>query len=190
MPYQKSTNNNGVTFDVQPEPYINPTGGGFKWISGCLLILGAIIIIGAGFGTGSTIGIIIFGTIGVGMLFLFRKTLKTPNKVKEMRVAKKFTANAEGIVIDGKKYKKEDIQFISVRNPMLDQQFNQMPYVNHGNEEVANAMHAQKMQAATVNYWVVMETNGTPVFLGCGLNELAANAIKSDVSNILGMKIS
>lgn len=189
MPYQKTTNNNEVTFDVQPEPFINPSGGGFKWGVGCLLIPGAIIIIGAGFGTGSIIGIIIFGAIGVGMLYIFSKMGKTPKKVEETRIAKKFTANAEGITIDGKKYKKEDIQFISVRNPMLDQQNNPMPYVKHGYEGVANAAHSQQMHAATVNYWVVMETNGVPVFLGCGLNELAANAIMSDVGNILGMKL-
>lgn len=190
MPYQKTKNNSDVHFDVQPEPFINPTGGVFKWSVGCLLIPGAILIIGAGIGTGSFIGIIIFGAIGVGMLYLFRKISLTPKQIAETRVAKKFTANAEGITIEGKKYNKEDIQFISVRNPMLDKQFNAMPYVKQGYEGYANAMHNQKMQAATVNYWVVMETNGVPVFLGCGLNELAANAIFSDVSNILGMKLS
>ncbi len=188
MPYQKTTNNNEVTFNVQPEPFINPVGGAFKWSAGCLLIPCAILIIGAGFGTGSIIGIIIFGSIGVGILYWFRKIGKKPKSVEEHRIAKVFTVNPTGITLDGKTYKREDIQFISVRNPLLTH--NDIPFVQRGYEAYANAAQNQKTHAATVNYWVVMETNGIPVFLGCGLNELAANAIVSDVSNILGMKIS
>jgi hypothetical protein len=113
---------------------------------------------------------------------------KKPKVVDEHRIAKTFIVNANGITLNGKTYKKEDIQFISVRNPLLTEQSS--PYVQRGYEGYANAAHNQKSLAATVNYWVVMETNGNPVFLGCGLNELTANAIMSDVSNILGLKLS
>lgn len=188
MPYQKTKNDNEVTFNVQPEPYINPAGGAFKWTAGCLLVPGGLFLIAIGIGSRNGVLMFICCAIGGGLLYLVYKMGKKPKAVEEHRIAKTFTVNANSITLDGKTYKREDIQFISVRNPLLTH--DNSPFVQRGYEAYANAAHNQKTLAATVNYWVVMETNGVPVFLGCGLNELAANAIMSDVSNILGMKIS
>lgn len=188
MPYQKSSNNDEVTFNVQPEPYIHPAGGAFKWSAGCLLVPGGLFLISLGLSSGFGVLMIICCALGVGLLYFVYKLSKKPKVIDEVRIPKIFTVNSGGITIDGKTYKREDIQFISVRNPLLTQ--DSSPYVQRGYEGFANAAHNQKMLAATVNYWVVMETNGVPVFLGCGLNELAAKAIMSDVSNLLGMKIS
>lgn len=178
MPYQKTTNNNEVTFKVQPEKFISPVTPALKIQIGCFSILLAAAPGGFLISTGHPIlAVIAFALV----LFLIRKLIT--KKEPANRIERTFVVTSESIKIDGKTFTKENIQRIIIRNGFDGLHNNFTGY----NRQLAES---QYKGAASVNFRVDIESNGTPLTIAIGLDEPTANAILTDVSNILGMTMS
>ncbi|HRH85112.1 MAG TPA: hypothetical protein PK210_12815 [Bacteroidia bacterium] len=178
MPYQKSTSNNEVTFSVQPEKHISTATLESKIYIGCFSVLLAAAPGGFLISTGHTfLAVITF----VVVIFLIRRF--TGNKAPKGRVDKTFVVTPDSVKIDGKTFTKENIQRIIIRNA-----FDNLH--NNFSGEMRQMAERTYQGAASVNYRVDIESNGTPITIAVGLNEPTANAILTDVCGILGMTIS
>lgn len=178
MPYQKSTSNNEVTFRVEPEKHISAATLETKIYIGCFSVLLAAAPGGFLISTGHPIlAVLAFAVV----LFLIRKF--TGNKATKDRVNKIFIVTPDSIKIDGKTITKENIQRIIIRNA-----FDNLH--NNFSGEMRQMAERTYQGAASVNYRVDIESNGTPITIALGLNEPTANAILTDVCYILGMTIS
>lgn len=171
MPYQKTSNGNEVTFQVQPEKDVDPIEGSDKVLSGCGFVFLGFLIGGLLVSSGSKIGIGAGVIMIVAVLVNVYKIFVNKNYVtSKERVPKTFIVSPDYLKVDGKTYTRENIQRIKVRNFWK-------------NVNINNPNHS-------VNYKVDIESNGTPVTIASGLNEPTASAIVIDVCNILGMEIS
>ncbi|SRR5690606_2331349 len=178
MPYQKTTNNNEVTFMVQPEKYISPVTPALKIQIGCFSVLLAAAPGGLLISTGHPIlAVLAFALV----ILLIRKF--TRGKEPANRIDRTFVVTHDSIKIDGKTFTKENIQRIIIRNGFDELHTNFTGYYRQLAE-------SQYKGAASVNFRVDIESNGTPLSIAIGLNEPTANAIFTDVCNILGMTIS
>jgi len=178
MPYQKSTNNNEVTFTVQREKYIGPLNPALKIQLGCLSILLAAAPGGLLMSTGHPI----LAVFAFAAVIYFMKRFMV-SKEPANRIDRTFVVTPDGIKIDGQTYTKENIQRIIIRNGFDDLHTN---FTGHTRQLAESSYKG----AASVNFRVDIESNGTPLSIAIGLNEPTAYAILNDVSSILGMTIS
>lgn len=163
MPYQKSTNNSEVIFNVQPEKDVDNQ----TVVSKIGTAIGFLIF---AFFIGGLLNNIIAWlllVIGVSSYIYIMFGKKMPTSIN--RQPKTFVVSPEFLKFEGKTFTRENIQRVRVRNYWT-------------NIDKDNPNHL-------VNYRVEIESNGTPVTIALGLNEPTANAILIDVCNILGMAI-
>lgn len=164
MPYQKSKNNNEVTFHVQPEKDVDDKTAASKIGTTIGFLVFAIFI--GGLLENIIVSLLLIVGVSYYIFIMFAKKLPTSNN----RQPKTFVVSPEFLIFEGKTITRENIQRVRIRNFWK-------------NIDKNNPNHQ-------VNYMVDVESNGTPITIATGLNEPTANAILIDVCNILGLTIS
>jgi hypothetical protein len=178
MPYQKIKNANSVIFNVQPLDDVNPNRKN-SFMHGCLLTIFAFFILIIFL---QNVSFFISIPIGIALVVFPLRYIRNAKPVtSKIRIPTTFEVFPDNLQIDGKKYLKEDIQWIKVKNTVYE-----LPNFSMPNVTLQEGQQLIRDSWAAVNYKVDIESNGTPITIAMGIDKTTAEAIYADVTNMMG----
>lgn len=178
MPYSKKNLEDGVEFDVNP----NPAPSAIKQF---LIATSPVLILVLLFS--SLLLFIILAGIITGIAFLVEKS----GKYTHLREKSSFHVNEMGVTKSDTFYDANDIHRILYKNPISNVEYIPMVSARPSNAATVHGLESyfkQQQKLAAVSYQVDIESNGTPVNLCGGLTEAEAHAILTDIGKILKLK--
>lgn len=132
----------------------------------------------------SITGAVVCAAVLAAVLWLRMKVFPS---ARHFRSASSFSVSPEGVTIDGKLIRRQDIHRAVIRNHVFDNDSGVIT-LQQGLGAMSVAANARaKSQLADVSYRVDIEAGGTPHTVASGLKEPAAFAVLSDVSAVLGL---